>query len=115
MKTLLIRAEDKNRWERRAPVVPADLEKILSDTGAKAFVEKSDKRFFSEDQYTAAGAVGCEGMADGDVIIGVKEIPLEKLFSGQDLSLFLPHHQGPVRQHAPAAKNHRQRVHPDRL
>ena len=88
MKTLLIRAEDKNRWERRAPVVPADLEKILSDTGAKAFVEKSDKRFFSEDQYTAAGAVGCEGMADGDVIIGVKEIPLEKLLADKTYLFF---------------------------
>lgn len=88
MKTLLIRAEDKNRWERRAPVVPADLEKILSDTGAKAFVEKSDKRFFSEDQFTAAGAVGCEGMADGDVIIGVKEIPLEKLLADKTYLFF---------------------------
>ncbi len=79
MKTLLIRAEDKNRWERRAPLVPADLEQILSDTGARAFVERSDKRFFSEDQYASAGAVGCDDMADGDVILGVKEIPIEKI------------------------------------
>ena len=79
MKTLLIRAEDKNRWERRTPLVPADLAEILDDTGARAFVERSDKRFFSEDQYAAAGAVGCDGMADGDVILGVKEIPIEKI------------------------------------
>jgi hypothetical protein len=53
---LLIRAEDKNRWERRAPLVPEDLADILEDTGARAFVEKSDKRFFGMDQYAAAGA-----------------------------------------------------------
>ena len=88
MKKLLIRAEDKNRWERRAPIVPADLASILSETGARAFVEKSDKRFFSEDQYAAAGAARCENMADGDVILGVKEIPVEKLLEGKTYLFF---------------------------
>jgi saccharopine dehydrogenase (NAD+, L-lysine forming) len=88
MRKLLIRAEDKNRWERRAPIVPADLAEILEDTGAQAFVEKSDKRFFSEDQYAAAGAAGCEGMAEGDVILGVKEIPIEKLLDGKTYFFF---------------------------
>jgi saccharopine dehydrogenase (NAD+, L-lysine-forming) len=88
MKKLLIRAEDKNRWERRAPVVPADLAAILSDTGATAFVEKSPKRFFSQDQYTAAGAASCDGMADGDVILGVKEIPIEKLLKHKTYLFF---------------------------
>ena len=46
MTTILIRAEDKNRWERRTPIVPADLAEIVKKTGAGAFVEKSDKRFF---------------------------------------------------------------------
>lgn len=88
MKKLLIRAEDKNRWERRAPIVPADLADILEETGARAFVEKSEKRFFGEDQYAAAGAVGCADMADGDVILGVKEIPLEKLLQGKTYLFF---------------------------
>ncbi|MBR9984314.1 MAG: hypothetical protein KFF68_00245 [Desulfosarcina sp.] len=88
MKKLLIRAEDKNRWERRAPVVPADLAQILNKTGSRAFVERSDKRFFSEEQYAAAGAVGCEGMADGDVILGVKEIPIEKILAGKTYLFF---------------------------
>ena len=88
MKKLLIRAEDKNRWERRSPVVPEDLAAILSDTGALAFVEKSHKRFFSQDQYGAAGAVSCEGMADGDVILGVKEIPIEKILKGKTYLFF---------------------------
>ncbi len=90
MKNLLIRAEDKNRWERRAPIVPADLTEILGDTGARAFVEKSGKRFFGEAQYTVAGAVGCAGMADGDVILGVKEIPIEKILD-KKIYLFFSH------------------------
>ena len=79
MKTLLIRAEDKNRWERRAPLVPEDLREIINETGTSAFVEKSEKRFFVEDQYAAAGAGSCVGMVDGDVILGIKEIPVEKI------------------------------------
>jgi alpha-aminoadipic semialdehyde synthase len=88
MKKLLIRAEDKNRWERRAPIVPADLAAILEGTGACAFIEKSDKRFFGADQYEAAGAVSCEGMADGDVILGVKEIPIGKILAGKTYLFF---------------------------
>jgi saccharopine dehydrogenase (NAD+, L-lysine-forming) len=87
-KTLLIRAEDKNRWERRAPIVPTDLADILEATGARAFVEVSDKRFFGMDQYAAAGAASCEGMADGEVILGVKEIPVEKILDNKTYLFF---------------------------
>lgn len=77
--SILIRAEDKNKWERRAPIVPNDLKKIIEQTGTKAFVEKSEKRFFKEEEYRAAGAEICEGMEKGDVILGVKEIPVQKI------------------------------------
>ncbi len=40
MKSLLIRAEDKNRWERRAPITPADLAQVIDETGAAAYVEQ---------------------------------------------------------------------------
>jgi len=88
LKTLLIRAEDKNRWERRTPLVPADLREIIAETGAGAFVEKSDKRVFAEDHYAAAGAGRCADMADGDVILGVKEIPVEKILDNKTYVFF---------------------------
>jgi alpha-aminoadipic semialdehyde synthase len=88
LKRLLIRAEDKNRWERRTPLVPEDLREIIDETGASAVVEKSDKRVFAEDQYAASGAGSCEGMADGDVILGVKEIPVEKILDNKTYVFF---------------------------
>lgn len=88
MKTLLIRAEDKNRWERRAPLVPEDLREILKETGGKAFVESSKKRIFAENQYAAAGAGSCAGMDDGDIILGVKEIPVEKILDNKTYVFF---------------------------
>ncbi|BBO87245.1 bifunctional lysine ketoglutarate reductase /saccharopine dehydrogenase family protein [Desulfosarcina ovata] len=88
MKTLLIRAEDKNRWERRAPLVPDDLAKIVTATGVKALVEQSEKRFFSREQYTAAGAESCQGMGKGEVVLGVKEIPIEKILDRKTYVFF---------------------------
>lgn len=88
MKSLLIRAEDKNIWEKRAAIVPDDLKLILQETGATAFIEKSEKRYFSEADYEAAGAGVCEGMAPGDVIFGVKEIPEEKILNDKTYIFF---------------------------
>jgi len=88
--SFLIRAEDKNRWERRAPLVPEDVAEILAETGAKAYVEKSDKRYFPVEAYRKAGAEICDGMQPGDVIFGVKEIPKEKILDGK-IYLFFSH------------------------
>ena len=83
MKSILIRAEDKNIWERRAPIVPEDLKEILAETNVTAFVQKSDKRFFPENEYVAAGARLCDNMIPGDVIVGIKEIPVNKLIENK--------------------------------
>ena len=88
MKSLLIRAEDKNIWEKRAPLVPGDLQSIIAQTGAVAYIEKSEKRFFSQADYEAAGAVACEGMDKAEVIFGVKEIPEEKILDGKTYIFF---------------------------
>ena len=86
MNTLLIRAEDKNKWERRAPIIPKDLEEILSQLKADVFVQQSDKRFFPIDDYKKVGAIPSEDMNPGKVILGIKEIPIEKL---QDDKVYL--------------------------
>ena len=90
MKTLLVRAEDKNIWERRTPLVPEDLQEILAKTRAASFVQKSDIRFFPDQQYTAVGARLCDDMSPGDVILGIKEIPEHKLLDNK-IYLFFSH------------------------
>ena len=90
MKNILIRAEDKNIWERRTTITPADLKSIVEETGSTAFIEKSDKRFFKEQEYVNAGAQETEGMDAGDVIFGVKEIPIEKILDNK-IYLFFSH------------------------
>jgi len=90
MKRILIRAEDKNIWEKRSPIIPADLENIVKETGAEAFIEKSDKRFFAEQEYVKAGTRETTGMEKGDVIFGVKEIPVEKILD-KKIYLYFSH------------------------
>lgn len=88
MKKLLIRAEDKNIWERRAPLIPDDVCSIIKDSGAEIFIEKSKKRFFTESAYVKAGAELVDDMESGDVIFGVKEIPVEKLLDNKIYGFF---------------------------
>lgn len=90
MKSMLIRAEDKNIWERRAPLAPGDVREILAETNGRALVEKSSKRIFPEEDYIRAGARICDDMEQGDVVVGVKEIPVEKLRDDR-IYLFFSH------------------------
>jgi alpha-aminoadipic semialdehyde synthase len=90
MNSLVIRAEDKNEWERRTPIVPEHLQGILKGIKTRAYVESSDKRCFGMDEYVAAGACPCQGMDTGDVVFGIKEIPEEKILD-RKVYLFFSH------------------------
>jgi len=88
MKSLLIRAEDKNIWERRSTIVPEDLKNILAKTNTIAYIEQSEKRFFKQEEFVRAGAKECLGMEQGDIIFGVKEIPVEKILDNKTYLFF---------------------------
>jgi alpha-aminoadipic semialdehyde synthase len=89
-KSLLIRAEDKNQWERRTPLIPRDAAQIRQGGETRVLAETSAKRCFSDSDYLDAGVEICQGMDAGDVILGVKEIPNEKLLPGK-VYLFFSH------------------------
>lgn len=90
MQTILIRAEDKNIWERRTPLVPDDILELSQTLPVNFFVQKSPKRAFSEEQYAAAGAVLTNEMSGSDIILGIKEIPPEKILDNK-IYLFFSH------------------------
>jgi alpha-aminoadipic semialdehyde synthase len=84
-----VRDEDKSPWERRVPLVPADL-KTLRDAGIRTVVQTSPRRAFADEEFAAAGVPIQKDLADCDVIIGIKEIPPPKLQPGK-IYLFFPH------------------------
>lgn len=90
MNSILIRSEDKNIWERRAPIIPDHLKEVLSDLPFQAFIQPSSKRAFKDAEYIEAGAKQTDDMLAGDIILGVKEIPLRKLLDNK-VYLFFSH------------------------
>jgi alpha-aminoadipic semialdehyde synthase len=74
MATIGIRREDKSIWERRAPLVPEEAERLVRDDGVRLLVQPSSSRIFVDDDYRAAGAVITENLSACDVILGIKEI-----------------------------------------
>jgi saccharopine dehydrogenase (NAD+, L-lysine-forming) len=82
-----IRREDKNRWERRVPLTPDHVAE-LTRRGVPVAVQPSEVRVFPDDAYRRAGARLSENLAESDVVIGVKEVPLGKLTPGTTYAFF---------------------------
>ncbi len=78
-KILGIRREDKNEWERRVPLTPEDVKKLVSNSNMKVLVQPSPIRVFDEEQYDTAGAIIEEDLSSAEVILAVKEIPTNLL------------------------------------
>jgi alpha-aminoadipic semialdehyde synthase len=80
LKSLIgIRREDKNRWERRTPLVPAHVEELAQKHGIELLVQPSELRVFPDEEYERAGAVVHEDLSICPVVLAVKEIPTELL------------------------------------
>ncbi|KAF2073709.1 hypothetical protein CYY_004997 [Polysphondylium violaceum] len=77
--TLGIRREDKNRWERRAPLAPSHVEELVKK-GIKVLVQPSTLRNYPNSLYEKAGAIIQEDLKECDTIIAVKEVPSEYLY-----------------------------------
>lgn len=90
MKTLAIRAEDKNIWERRTPLIPDHVHELVSEHGIRVMVEPSSLRVFPDQAFASAGAVLVADPAEAEVIIGVKEVPTEKI-SPDRIYLYFSH------------------------
>ncbi|TVQ66503.1 MAG: hypothetical protein EA360_05345 [Balneolaceae bacterium] len=85
-----IREEDKYELERRAPLVPSDIEHLIESHAIEFTVQGSEKRIFSDQAYEHAGAFISRELRHCDLILGVKEIP-ESGFEAGKAYLFFSH------------------------
>jgi len=90
MNIIGIRREDKNKWERRVPITPAHVEKLVREHALHFLVQPSSIRVFSDADYTAAGATVQEDLSAADVVVAVKEIPID-LLQPRKTYLFFSH------------------------
>ena len=82
-----IRREDKSVWERRAPLVPTDVERLVA-AGNEVLVQPSEIRAFADEEYRRAGARVQEDLAPAQVILAVKEVPIPLLIPDRTYLFF---------------------------
>jgi len=77
--TIGIRREDKNEWERRAPLIPPDIAFLRKEHGLRFVVQFSPIRAYFDAEYESAGAELSEDLAPAGIVLAVKEIPIDLL------------------------------------
>ena len=70
-----IRREDKNEWERRAPLTPDDVALLISNHDLAFHIQPSAIRAFPDKDYAAIGAEIREDLSACTLVLGVKEMP----------------------------------------
>jgi len=86
-----IRREDKNRWEKRVPIIPSHIKDILNENrDIEVIVQPSKIRVFSDKEYQDAGAIIKEDLSDCKVVFAVKEIPIN-FFKSNVTYVFFSH------------------------
>jgi len=83
-----IRREDKNQWERRAPLIPQHIKELKEHHGIETVIQPSPIRVFSEETYKTAGALVQEDLSSCPVVFAVKEIPIDLFESGKTYVFF---------------------------
>ncbi len=76
-KIIGIRREDKNRWEKRTPIIPEHIGILKRDYDLDFVVQPSKIRAFSLKDYEHNGAIVSEDLNLCDFIFGVKEVPVD--------------------------------------
>ena len=87
---IAVRRETKSPWERRAAVTPALARKLVSESGLDILVQPSARRVFPDNEYVHAGAKLSGNISEANIVVGVKEIPLET-FQPETTYVFFSH------------------------
>ncbi|KAI6221387.1 Alanine dehydrogenase PNT and Saccharopine dehydrogenase domain containing protein [Aphelenchoides fujianensis] len=82
-----IRRETINAWERRAPLTPEHV-KQLTKAGIRVLIQPSNRRAFPLQDYVTAGAQPQEDLSSAQLILSVKQVPVEELLPGKTYAFF---------------------------
>lgn len=81
--------ERKNPPDRRVVFTPEELVKLKEEFPlAEIKIESSDIRVFTDDQYSSLGFEVTNDVSDCDVLIGVKEVPVDALIPNKKYFFF---------------------------
>jgi len=79
-------AETKD--DRRAALDPASARRLSDRFGVRVLVEASARRAIPDDEYRGAGLEVVDGLPDADILVGVKEVAVDRLRPGRTYCCF---------------------------
>lgn len=81
--------EGKTPPDMRVPMSPAQCAELMKTfPHVRVVVETSPIRAFSDDEYRSAGVEVVDDVSDCDVLLGVKEVPIDQLIPGKTYFFF---------------------------
>ncbi len=81
--------EDKNPPDKRVPLTPLICSQLLKKyPGLEIYIQPSKIRCYADEEYLHFGLNLKEDLSDCDVLMGVKEVPLDNLISGKKYFFF---------------------------
>jgi alanine dehydrogenase len=89
-KIIGIRKEDKNRWERRVPLIPEHIQELKQNEKIDFMVQPSEIRIYPDSEFTAIGATVAQELKDCDCVFGIKEMPKD-FFQPKKTYIFFAH------------------------
>lgn len=86
--TIGIRREDKNKWERRTPLITDDIKYLKEKYDIQTLIQPSEIRAYTNEQYKEAGSEVVEDIQNANTIFALKEIPLHFYREGKTYIFF---------------------------
>ncbi|HRR23555.1 MAG TPA: alanine dehydrogenase, partial [Bacteroidia bacterium] len=81
--------EEKVPHDKRVPFSPEQCKLIKSEyPGVEVVIQPCSYRSFRDDEYRREGVVLQEDLSDCDILIGIKEVPKDKLIAGKKYLYF---------------------------
>jgi saccharopine dehydrogenase (NAD+, L-lysine-forming) len=81
--------EGKIPIDRRVPLTPGQAKTVMQRfTDVEVVAERSDIRCFTDGEYEREGIRMVDSLAECDVILGVKEVPVDNLIAGKTYFFF---------------------------
>ena len=89
MLTIGLIREEKTPADNRVALIPSQCKWIQENcSGVKIIVQHSEHRCFSDREYKMAGIEVREDVSNCDILMGIKEVPVEMLIPGKTYLIF---------------------------
>lgn len=88
MVTIGLIREEKIPKDVRVALTPRQCAEVQEKYGVKIVVEASPSRCYNDDEYKNEGIEIVTGLSTCDIILGIKEVPVDKLIAGKTYLFF---------------------------